>query len=115
MPPPSARSSSTTASSASAIAAAGRRAARGPAARAPGSGSELRRSPRCPQAPLELVCELVDRDAVLGERVAVADRHGPVLERLVVHRHAPRRADLVVAAVAPPDRAALVVLGGHSL
>src|SRR3954454_3869074 len=35
--------------------------------------------------------ELVDGDPVLRERVAIADRHRAVLERLVVDRHAPRR------------------------
>ena len=57
--------------------------------------------------------EVVDRDALLGQRVAVAHGDRPVLERLVVDRHAPRRADLVLAAVALADRAALVVLGLH--
>ena len=61
----------------------------------------------------EHVDEPVDRHALLLERVAVAQRHRPVLERLVVDRHAQRRADLVLAAVALADRAALVVLGLH--
>ena len=52
-------------------------------------------------------------DALLLQRVAVAHRDGAVLERLVVDGHAPRRADLVLAAVALADRAALVVLGLH--
>ena len=47
----------------------------------------------------------------LHEAVAVAQRHGLVFERLVVDRHRPRGADLVLAAVAAADRAALVVLG----
>ena len=51
-----------------------------------------------------------DRHAHLLERVAVAHRHGVVLERLVVDRDRPRRADLVLAAVAAPDRAARVEL-----
>ena len=38
-----------------------------------------------------------------------------VLQGLVVDRHRPRRADLVLAAVAAADRAALVVLGLHAL
>ena len=57
--------------------------------------------------------QLVDRDALLRERVAVAHGDRAVLERLVVDRHAQRRADLVLAAVALADRAALVVLGLH--
>ena len=54
--------------------------------------------------------DLPDREPLLGERVAVADRDGVVRERLLVDRERERRADLVLAAVAAADRAALVVL-----
>ena len=52
-----------------------------------------------------------DRDPLLRERVAVADRDRLVLERLLVDRERERRADLVLAAVAPADLARVVVLG----
>src|SRR5579884_4011004 len=79
------------------------------------SAGELGRAPRRPQAPLDLLAELIDGDALLGQRIAVAQGHRAVLERLVVDRHRPRRADLVLAAVAAADRPALVVLGLHAL
>ena len=44
----------------------------------------------------------VDRDADLLGRVAVADRHRVVVERVEVDGDAQRRADLVLAAVARP-------------
>src|SRR6478735_1787371 len=78
-------------------------------------GGELGRLPRRPQAPLDLVGELADRDPDLLEAVAVAKRHRAVLERLVVDRHRPRGADLVLAPVAAADRATLVVLGLDAL
>ncbi len=43
-------------------------------------------------------------------RVPVADRDRPVLERIEVDRHAPGRADLVLASVATPDRLCHVVV-----
>ena len=49
-----------------------------------------------------------------AQRVAIAQRHRAVLEALVVDREAERRADLVLAAVALADRAAVVVLGLHA-
>src|SRR5512137_1999461 len=52
-----------------------------------------------------------DRDADLLGRVAIAQRHRLVLHRLVIDRHAKGRADLVLAAIAPPDRSGLIV--GH--
>ncbi len=61
-------------------------------------------------APLDLLGEALDRQALLRERVALAQRHRPVLEALVVDGQAERRADLVLAAVALADRAAVVVL-----
>src|SRR5205807_852865 len=53
--------------------------------------------------------ELGDRDADLRHRVALADRDLTVLERAEVHRHAERRADLVLPAVATADGLRLVV------
>src|SRR4051794_27229130 len=78
----------------------------------PASGKSLR---AVRHAPLELVRELGDRHALLRERVAVAQRDGLVLGRLVVDRDRERRPDLVLAPVAPADRAAVVVLGAHAL
>ena len=51
-----------------------------------------------------------DRQPLLGQRVAFADRDRVVLERLVVDRERERGADLVLPAVAAADRAAVVVL-----
>ena len=89
-----------------------------PTHRSIGSGSasrrsahaELGRAPLGAQPRLELAGQRVDRDALLRERVAVAQGDGAVLERLVVDGDAVGRADLVLAAVALADRAALVVL-----
>src|SRR5262245_1591704 len=53
--------------------------------------------------------DIVERHAVLGHRGAIADRRGAVLERLDVDRHAPRRADLVLAPVQLADRGRVVV------
>src|SRR6478736_1809902 len=69
--------------------------------------------PRRVDAPLDLLGEALDLKALLRERVAVAQRDRAVLQCLMVDRHAERRADLVLAAVAPADRAALVVLALH--
>src|SRR3954463_5957554 len=52
--------------------------------------------------------DLWQGDALLRHRVAVADRHGVVLERLEVERDAVRRPDLVLPAVAPADRTRVV-------
>src|SRR3954447_25981896 len=68
--------------------------------------------------PRELACECVvepgghafERQPLLGERVAVADGDGAVLQRHVIDREGPRRADLVLPPVAPPDVSAVVVL-----
>src|SRR4051794_4081340 len=88
--------------------------ARGACTRRAGCGplgsAELRRGPRRGQARVQLVRERGDRDPLLGQRVAVAERDGVVLERLVVDGDAVGRADLVLPAVALADRAALVVL-----
>src|SRR2546421_8626388 len=69
--------------------------------------------PRRVDAPLDLLGEALDREALLRERVGVAQRDRAVLERRVIDRHAEGRADLVLAAIAPADRAALVVLALH--
>ena len=52
------------------------------------AGHELGRPPRRPHSPFELLGQLVDRDALLLERVAVADGDRAVLQRLVVDRDA---------------------------
>src|SRR3954449_10506563 len=74
-----------------------------------GSG-QLGRGPRRGEARVQLVREGGDGDPLLGQRVAVAEGDRVVLERLVVDGDAVGRADLVLAAVALADRAALVVL-----
>ena len=74
---------------------------------------ELRRAPVGVQPLQQLVAQRRGRHAHLLERVAVAQRDGVVLHRLAVDGDAPRRADLVLAAVALADRAALVELGRH--
>src|SRR5207342_775788 len=53
-----------------------------------------------------------DRDPLLGHRIAVADRDRAVLERVHVDRDAPRRPDLVLAAVELAD-GGRVVIDGH--
>src|ERR1700682_1464000 len=58
--------------------------------------------------------DIGDPDADLRHRVALADRDLLVLERVEVDGDAERRADLVLAAVAPSDRLGLVV-GRHEL
>src|SRR3954463_14180396 len=75
-----------------------------------GSSGQLRRGPRRREARVQLAGERRDGDPLLRERVAVAQRDGVVLERLVVDGDAVGRADLVLPAVALADRAALVVL-----
>src|SRR6185312_1924985 len=52
----------------------------------------------------------LERQPLLRERVAVAHGHRSVLERHVVDREGPGRADLVLPAVAPPDVPGVVVL-----
>ena len=72
-----------------------------------------RRAPR-PQAVEQVLARPRDRDPLLRERVALADRDRVVLERLLVDRERERRADLVLAPVAPADLAAVVVLDRRS-
>src|SRR5690606_31204790 len=62
--------------------------------------------------PLESLREVVvqrgDRHTLLRHRVAVADGHGVVVERVEVNGDAERGADLILAAVAAPDRAGVI-------
>src|SRR5439155_18222248 len=74
---------------------------------------KLWRCPRRRQTTLDLLGDALDRHALLCQRVAVAQRHRAILDRLVVDRQAERRPDLVLAPVALADRAALVVLRLH--
>src|SRR5690606_1013676 len=84
---------------------AGRRRGRAPdVARLCGSGSD---EPLAHPAH-----EVIRPDALLRERIAVAHRDRPVLHRLAIDRHAPRRARLVLPAVATADRARIVVERG---
>src|ERR1043166_8085629 len=78
----------------------------------PADVTERRRSARELRHTLD---ELADRDAVLLQRVAIAQRDRVVLERLVVDGDRQRRADLVLPPVAAADRPALVVLGADVL
>src|SRR5262245_60161218 len=48
-------------------------------------------------------------DAVLLQRVAIADGHSRILRGLAVDRNAKRRPDLVLAAIPPADRTGLIV------
>ena len=56
----------------------------------------------------QVVADCVDRDAVLRHGITFADGHRLILERVEIDRDAERRADLVLAAVAPADRACVV-------
>src|SRR6478736_1510952 len=71
----------------------------------------VRGAPRLGEPGGQAVGQPVGRDSHLFEAVAVAQRHGAVLQRLAVDSDSPGGADLVLAPVAAPDRAALVVLG----
>src|SRR3954447_18954024 len=68
-----------------------------------GGGSDREPAP-------QLLDQAVDRHAVLRRRVALADRHGLVLQRVEVDRHAVGRADLVLPAIPLADRLRVVVL-----
>src|SRR2546423_10903457 len=76
--------------------------------------AELRAAPGLGELLGQPIGEALDRHPNLLEGVAVTKRDGVVLAGLAVDRDPPRRADLVLATVAAADRAALVVLGGHS-
>src|SRR6266581_3162929 len=72
---------------------------------------------RFPAAPLardqrrQALGEPWNRDALLLRGVALADRHRAIVQRLEVDSDAEGRADLILAAITPPDVAAgLVVL-----
>src|SRR5690606_29918262 len=66
--------------------------------RRPQAAAAVRRS-GADEALGEVAAHLAEGHALLAHGVAVADRHGLVLEGVEVHRHAQRRADLVLAAV----------------
>src|SRR5436189_281667 len=53
----------------------------------------------------QIVTHAVEGNPVLGHRVAFPDGHRLILERVEVDRHAERRADFILAAVASADRA----------
>src|SRR5579875_1132321 len=55
------------------------------------------------EAVREIPGELIDADALLAHRVAIAYRDGLILHRLVVDRDAERRPDLVLTPVELPD------------
>src|SRR4051812_12794127 len=57
------------------------------------------------------VDEFFDSHPRLHHRVALADRDGVVVERVEVDGDRERRADLVLPAIAAPNRLRLVVLG----
>src|SRR5689334_11188278 len=76
--------------------------------------AQLRAAPGRFEALDQLVAQSLDRDADLLQGVAVAEGDGVVVHRLVVDGDAPGGADLVLAAVALADRAALVELGGEA-
>src|SRR5207245_3170036 len=63
--------------------------------------------------PLELLSEIthqaIQRDTILLQGVTIPHRHRAVLRRLAVDRDAEGRPGLVLPAIAPPDRAAIVV------
>src|SRR5580704_8702289 len=75
------------------------------------SGRQLGGAPRRERASLDLLGDALDRQSFLCERVTIAQRERVVLDALVVDRKAQRRTYLVLAAVAPADRAAVIVLG----
>src|SRR5918999_4519560 len=72
---------------------------------------ELRAAPGSLQTLRQLARDVAGRESGLLERVAVAQGHRAVLERPTVDGYAPRRADLVLSAIAAADGPALVVLG----
>src|ERR1044072_9531968 len=74
-------------------------------------GGQLGALPGLRELRRETVRYVIGGHPLLLEAVAVAERHGAVLARLAVNRDSPGGADLVLAAVALPDRTALVVLG----
>src|SRR6478735_1307357 len=75
------------------------------------ASTQFRAPPRLGEPGGQAVGQPVGRDSHLFEAVAVAQRHGAVLQRLAVDSDSPGGADLILAPVAAPDRAALVVLG----
>ncbi len=63
--------------------------------------------------PADSLCDHFDqpraRHPLLRHRVAIADRHRVVFHRLMIDRHAVRRADFILTPIAPPDRSRLIV------
>src|SRR5208282_1798739 len=57
--------------------------------------------------------DLVQADALLGHRIALADRDGLISQGLAVHGDAIRCTDLVHAGVAPADRLLGIVFAGE--
>ena len=57
-----------------------------------------------------MVDQVINRNPLLIHRVALPNRHRPVLQGVEVNGHAERCADLVLAAVAAADGLGLVVV-----
>src|SRR5437667_12753051 len=80
---------------------------------APDHRTKIIKSHRGASLPLQLLPQLGDqsigRHTILLQRVPVAYRHGAVLRGLAVDGDAERRPGLVLTAVAPSDRAPVVV------
>src|SRR5439155_6092428 len=84
----------------------------GPPSVAARRAARSNRAARLPLQPLrDVVHEPVGRYAHLLQRIPVPYRDGTVLRRLPVDRDAEWRSGLVLAAVAAPDRATVVVEG----
>src|SRR5690349_14767754 len=60
--------------------------------------AQLRRFPRRRDAPLDLLRDALDRQALLRQRIPIAQRDGPILRALMIDRKAERRTDLVLTA-----------------
>src|SRR4029079_19116795 len=84
----------------------------------PGSILETRRHPSA-NAFLENRRKILNRDTLLLHRIPVAQRNCVAqrwisfAQRLKINSYTERRTDFVLATVAPPDRAALVVKHSH--
>src|SRR5450755_4949718 len=73
---------------------------RGAASRARASSGQALREHRA---------KLIGGNAILLQRVAIADRHRAIRNRLTIDRDTERRSDFILPPVAPPDRPRLVV------
>src|SRR3989304_6141434 len=80
----------------------GTRGARGAPARS------RRLTPRAVHPVQDRPLHAFDGDPLLSHGVPIANRDGEVLERIDVHGHAPRRPDLILAAIELPDRGRVV-------